>query len=84
MAAPQSRRGRRSAQEQPALSSWTSGIALLTIFAIVGTLCGCGRYGKPVRPTAPATAVGPMEIGLAEADTKPESASFGSTAAPNR
>lgn len=26
------------------------GAALLTILAIVGTLCGCGRYGRPKRP----------------------------------
>lgn len=25
-------------------------LALITIFVIVGTLSGCGRYGKPVRP----------------------------------
>ncbi len=27
--------------------------ALITILAIAGTLGGCGRYGKPVRPTPP-------------------------------
>jgi len=26
--------------------------ATLTILAIVGTLCACGRYGPPVRPTS--------------------------------
>ena len=27
-------------------------VAMVTIAAIVGTLCGCGRYGPPKRPTA--------------------------------
>ena len=27
-------------------------LALLTISAIAGTLWGCGRYGRPVRPKA--------------------------------
>lgn len=27
-------------------------LALLTIFAIAGTLSSCGRYGRPVRPKA--------------------------------
>lgn len=25
-------------------------VALITMLAIAGTLAGCGRYGKPVRP----------------------------------
>ena len=27
-------------------------LALLTIIAIAGTLSACGRYGRPIRPTA--------------------------------
>ena len=40
-------------------------IALLTILAIVGTLTGCGRYGRPKRPVpAPAAdaAVAPVAL----------------------
>lgn len=39
--------------------SW---VVAITIVAIAGTLCGCGRYGRPVRP-APSQA--PAQTALA-------------------
>ena len=37
-------------------------VAMVTIAAIVGTLWGCGRYGSPKRPAAPAAqTLAPLE-----------------------
>jgi hypothetical protein len=35
------------------------GIAIITIFAIAGTLSSCGRYGSPVRVAASADTMAP-------------------------